>query len=68
MSSEPAQEPLPDKEWHRHLESLLNIGELNPDIIQFLDYKQQYCINEIKKTFKRVKYRENARQITKDTE
>lgn len=64
----PAEIPLPDKEWHRHLEGMLTIGEVNPDIIPFLDYKQQYCINEIKKCYKRIKYRENARETTEDSE
>jgi hypothetical protein len=58
LDIEPAQEPLPDKEWHQHLEGLLNIGELNPDIVPYLSSYQMYCVNEIKKTFKRIKYRE----------
>lgn len=61
MEIPPAETPLPDKEWHRHLESFLTIGELNPDIIPHLDSYQQYCINEIKKTFKRIEYRENGK-------
>lgn len=68
LDIEPSEVPLPDKEWHKHLESLLNIGQVNPDILPFLDYKQMYCLNEIKKTFKRIKYRENARQTIEDTE
>ena len=56
---EPAHEPLPSKEWHKHLEGLLNTGKINPDILWYLDYKQQFCINEIKKCFIRVKSREN---------
>lgn len=51
-------ETLPDKEWHKHLEGLLNCGELNPDIIPYLNDYQRYCVNEIKKAFKRFKYRE----------
>jgi len=68
LNIEPAQEPLPDKEWHRHLEVFLNTGNVNPDILQFLDYKQMYLINEIKKAAKRVKYKENAREIKEDSE
>lgn len=62
---EPAHEPLPAKEWHKHLEGLLNTGNINPDILWYLDYKQQYCINEIKKCFIRVKSR--GHDISKTT-
>lgn len=56
--------PLRDKEWHTHLEGLLNTGKLNPDIIPYLDSYQWYCVNEIKKLFKRIKYRhEHIRKI-----
>lgn len=54
----PADEPLPDKEWHKHLENMLDLGELNTDILWYLDYKQQYCINEIKKAYARKEYRQ----------
>ena len=56
----PAEEPLPDKEWHKHLEAMLNCGQVNPDILCYMDFKQQWCLNEIKKTFKRMKYREQV--------
>lgn len=61
LDTPPSDTPLPDKEWHKHLESILTVGQVNPDILPFLDYKQQWCINEIKKTYKRIKYRENGR-------
>lgn len=67
LDIEPAQEPLPAKEWHKHLESLLTVGEVNPDIIPYLDSYQMYCVNEIKKCYKRIKYRENARETLKDS-
>lgn len=59
---------LPEKEWHKHLEGLLNVGKLNPDIIPYLNDYQMYCVNELKKTFKRIKYREHAQETTEDTE
>lgn len=65
---EPAEEALNDREWHRHLESLLTIGEVNPDILPFLDHRQQWCINEIKKTFARIKYRERRLGENPDNE
>lgn len=58
MQIEPAKEPIPAKEWHRHLHSMMTIGELNPDIIPYLDSYQMFCINEIKKYFARLEYQE----------
>lgn len=58
LGIEPSEEPLPPKEWHKHLEGLLITGMVNPDILGYCDYKQQWCLNEIKKTFSRIKYRE----------
>ena len=57
--------PLGDKEWHAHLEGMLNTGQLNPDIIPYLNSYQWYCVNEIKKTFKRIKYRQGFIPETK---
>lgn len=62
LDIEPAQTPLPDKEWHKHLEGMLTHGKLNPDILPYLDHKQQYVINEIKKTIKRIDYRNENHQ------
>lgn len=53
----PAKDPLPDREWHKHLEAMLNFGECNPDILAYMDFKQQWCINEIKKATKRKEYK-----------
>lgn len=63
LNIEPAQEPLPDKEWHKHIEGLLTVGEVNPDILEFLDHRQMYTINEIKKTFARIEYRERKNDL-----
>lgn len=54
---EPAQDPLPPKEWNAHLEALLNTGQMNPDIIPFLNHRQAWCMNEIKKAFDRFQRR-----------
>jgi len=59
--------PLPDKEWHKHLEGLLNTGQLNPDIIPYLDERQWYTINEVKKAYKRFKSRQGFIPETKYT-
>ena len=62
LGIEPAREPLPSKEWHSHLEGLLNTGQLNPDIIPYLDARQMWCLNEIKKTFIRIEKRNENNQ------
>lgn len=66
MWPDPAAVPLPDREWHKHLEALLDTGMVNPEILEFLDYKQQYCLNEIKKTFARKEYRARKLMRLKD--
>lgn len=55
MWEDPANEPLPDKEWRKHLDAYLCTGQINPDILQYLDRRQQFVINEIKKAMNRIK-------------
>ena len=66
MDISPAEVPLPDKEWHKHLEGMLTLGEVNPDIIPFLSAYQQYTINEIKKAYARFEYRERNIEKNED--
>ena len=54
LGIEPAQEPLDRKIFNMHLDNLLSTGQLNPDIIPWLDRKQAYCINEVKKSLVRL--------------
>ena len=55
---------LEPKEWHKHLEGLLTYGTFNPDVIPYLNDYQRYTVNEIKKTFKRIKYRERGYEVS----
>lgn len=54
LGIEPAQEPLDRKEFNKHLDNLLSTGQLNPDIIPWLDSRQAHCINEVKKALVRL--------------
>ena len=54
LGIEPAQEPLERKEFNKHLDNLLSTGQLNPDIIPWLDSRQAHCINEVKKALVRL--------------
>jgi len=51
----PAQEPLEPKLWRMHLDHYMTTGKLNPEILEHMDSFQQGVINEIKKSFIRIK-------------
>lgn len=46
---------LPPKEWRKHLDALLETGQLNPEIISYLDEEQRLVANEVKKSLTRIK-------------
>jgi len=54
LGIEPASEPLDRKVFNAHLDRLLETGQLNPDILTFLDSRQAYTINEVKKALNRL--------------
>lgn len=58
MWPDPALVPLPRKEFNRHLDVLLTTGQLNPDILPFMDSYQQRTINEVKKSLIRLSKRD----------
>lgn len=60
LDIQPAEYALPEKEFNKHIDKLLETGQLNPDIIPHLDYKQQYTVNVIKKYYARQRYRERV--------
>lgn len=56
----PSPTPLEPKLWRMHLDNMLTTGQLNPDIIEHLDSFQTGVINEIKKSFARMKAKERG--------
>ena len=60
MGIEPTQQPLESKLWRMHLDNYMMTGMLNPDIIPHLDAFQTGVINEIKKSFARIKSKETG--------
>ena len=50
----PAQEPLDRNTYNKHVDKLLETGQLNPEILEFCDSRQQYALNEIKKALARI--------------
>lgn len=47
--------PLPRKVFNHHIDRFIETGQLNPDILPFMDTGQQYVINEVKKSLNRLK-------------
>lgn len=58
---------LPRKVFNKHLDALMETGQLNPDILPYMSSDQQWLINELKKSIVRIK-KKYARQTFKDTE
>lgn len=58
---------LPRKVFNHHLDALLETGQLNPDIIPYMDADQWRVINEVKKSLIRItnKY---ARETAQNSE
>ena len=54
----PSDTPLPEREFTKHIDVLLETGQLNPDILEYCDHKQQYALNVIKRYYSRQKRRE----------
>lgn len=57
---------LPVKVFNAHLDALMTTGQLNPDIIPYMDARQQDIINEVKKSINRFKSK-HARETTQHT-
>ena len=57
---------LPSKVFNAHLDKMLEIGQLNPDILPYMNGGQQYVINELKKSIKRIKSKYEAIPDTED--
>lgn len=45
---------LPRKEFNKHLDALLNTGQLNPEILEYMNTRQHDIINEVKKALIRL--------------
>jgi hypothetical protein len=58
---------LPSKIFNLHLDSYMETGELNPEILPMMNEWQQGVINEVKKSFKRLKNK-YARQTLNNPE
>lgn len=50
----PAQTPLERKIFNRHYDNFLTTGQFNPDLLPYLDEKQMYAVNELKKALIRL--------------
>ncbi len=62
-----SRDPLPRKVFNHHLDALLETGQLNPEILPFMDADQARIINEVKKGLTRLKTK-YAREIARDSE
>lgn len=51
---DPSPTPLERKEFNKHLDNMLNTGQLNPDILWYCDAFQQGVLNEVKKALNRL--------------
>lgn len=56
----PSPTPLDVKIWRKHLDHYMETGLFNPDILPYLDTTQMTVINEIKKSFARIKRKETG--------
>lgn len=54
LGIEPAQEPLDKKIYNAHFDRLLETGQLNPEILEHCNSYQQFALNEVKKSLKRL--------------
>lgn len=63
LDIEPHPIGLERKRFNECIDKLLETGELNPEIIGYMNERQQGVINEVKKAFARIK-RKYERQIT----
>jgi hypothetical protein len=63
---EPSSTPLPRKVFNHHLDALLETGQLNPDILPYMDAEQQWIVNEVKKSLIRINKR-YAREATQNS-
>jgi len=54
LGIEPAREPLDRNTYNKHVDRLLETGQLNPEILEFCDSKQIFALNEIKKALVRI--------------
>lgn len=58
MWPDPASTPLPRLEFNKHIDALLTTGQINPEILGFMDSGQQYVMNEVKKSLVRLEKRD----------
>jgi len=57
MWPEPADTPLQQKIFNAHYDKLLETGNINSDILEYMDRYQQRAVNELKKALVRFKNR-----------
>lgn len=50
----PHPEGLPSKIFNQHFDGLLTHGQLNPEILEFMNSYQQHAVNEVKKALSRL--------------
>ena len=58
---------LPTKVFNAHLDKMMETATCNPDILPYMNQFQQAVINEVKKSFKRIKNK-YAGETSEDTE
>ena len=57
MGVEPHPHGLPPDRFCQCVTKYAKTYELNPEILEFMNQDQQEAINEIKKAFKRIRYK-----------
>lgn len=60
LDIKPADSPLPEKEFIRHIDKLMETGQLNPDILSHLDRYQTHTVWTIKKYYNRQRNKEKG--------
>jgi hypothetical protein len=55
MNPDPSPTPLDRKTFNAHFDRLLETGQINPEILEHMDWVQQRVINEVKKAFSRLR-------------
>lgn len=58
MWDNPAEEPLPRKEFIKHFDHLYLYGTMNPEITQYMDKWQQCAMRELYRAQNRMRSRE----------
>lgn len=63
LGIEPSDRPLDRKVFNLHYDRLRDSGNFNPDLIPQLDVYQTVAVNELKKSFARLKNQINKNDI-----